>query len=231
MPSGLTFPLPLSSRINGGNVHLVSPPYLRPPRESPRSASSTPSIPPPFPTSSSILSANPVMGDRVVQDLLAELERAKQLAREERRKAGIAVDGEDEDEEDYMGFVPLIEKLGKMKVKDSDSIDRFWVPTDSESDDDEKFSPDEVKKRLDEFEKKCKRHSELFKNFAVAVVGLEEDDEDFSETKEKDNILIEKFSAIEEKLEEKLAELDRAFERKAGSWKRKLTILLRKEIP
>ncbi|RWW30880.1 hypothetical protein GW17_00004519 [Ensete ventricosum] len=168
MPSGLTFPLPLSSRINGGNVHLVSPPYLRPPRESPRSASSTPSIPPPFPTSSSILSANPVMGDRVVQDLLAELERAKQLAREERRKAGIALDGEDEDEEDYMGFVPLIEKLGKMKVKDSDSIDRFWVPTDSESDDDEKFSPDEVKKRLDEFEKKCKRHSELFKNFAVA---------------------------------------------------------------
>ncbi|CAL9152398.1 unnamed protein product [Musa hybrid cultivar] len=87
------------------------------------------------------------MGDRVVQDLLAEVERAKQLAREERRKAGIALDGEDEG--DYMWVVPLIEKLEKTKVKNSDSINRFWVPTDSESDDDERFSPDEVKKRLD----------------------------------------------------------------------------------
>ncbi|CAL9084684.1 unnamed protein product [Musa textilis] len=67
------------------------------------------------------------MGDRVVQDLLAEVERAKQLAGEERRKAGIALDGEDEGEGDYMGVVPLIEKLEKMKVKDSDSINRFFL--------------------------------------------------------------------------------------------------------
>lgn len=44
--------------------------------------------------------------------------------------------------------------------------------------------------------------------------GLEEDDEDIRETKEKDNILIEKFNAIEEKLEEKLEELDHAFRKK-----------------
>lgn len=103
-----------------------------------------------------------------MQQLLAEVEREKQMAREERRKAGVALDGEDEDEEDYMGVTPLIEKLEKKKAKDLDGTDRFWVPTDSESDDDERFSPDEVKKRLDEFEKKCKRHAELLKNFAEA---------------------------------------------------------------
>ncbi|KAJ8492871.1 hypothetical protein OPV22_014592 [Ensete ventricosum] len=284
------------------------------------------SIPQPFPTHTTPyafrsvrpFSTNPVMGDRVVQGLLAEVEREKQKAREERRKAGVALDGEDEDEEeeDYMGVTPLIEKLEKKKAKDLDSIDRLWVPTDSESDDDERFSPDEVKKRVDEFEKKCKRHAELLKNFAEAetldeahkwmtkidkfeqrhlklpleyrVIGdlmnrlkestgkerfillqklnravrlmdckeaydpnnpanfgviqhrqvaspddivdsagfdkeksmihgasLEEDDEDFSERKEQDDILIEKLNAIEKKLEEKLAELDHTFGKKS----------------
>ncbi|RZS04418.1 hypothetical protein BHM03_00034745 [Ensete ventricosum] len=140
------------------------------------------SIPQPFPTHTTPyafrsvrpFSTNPVMGDRVVQGLLAEVEREKQKAREERRKAGVALDGEDEDEEeeDYMGVTPLIEKLEKKKAKDLDSIDRLWVPTDSESDDDERFSPDEVKKRVDEFEKKCKRHAELLKNFAEAGTSL-----------------------------------------------------------
>lgn len=48
----------------------------------------------------------------------------------------------------------------------------------------------------------------------IQGAGLEEDYEDFSETKETDNILIEKFNAIEEKLEEELAELDHAFGKK-----------------
>ncbi|CAD5173727.1 unnamed protein product [Musa acuminata subsp. malaccensis] len=203
------------------------------------------------------------MGDRVVQDLLAEVERAKQLAQEERRKAGIALDGEDEG--DYMRVVPLIEKLEKTKVKDSDSINRFWVPTDSESDGDQRFSPDEVKKRLDssrrsasatrsfsrtfrretldeahkwmtKIDKFEQRHLKLRLEYRhqqvgspedivdsadfekektmIQGAGLEEDEEDFSETKEIDNILIEKFNAIEEKLEEKLAELDHAFGKK-----------------
>ena len=76
-----------------------------------------------------------------------------------------------EEEEDYIGVGPLIEKLEKKKVKDLDNIDQFWEPTDSESDDDERFTPDEVKKRADEFEKKCKRHAELLKNFAEAGTG------------------------------------------------------------
>lgn len=106
----------------------------------------------------------------MVQELLAEVEREKQRDREEKRKAGIEVD-EEEEEEDYMGVGPLIEKLEKKKIKDLDDIDQFWEPTDSESDDDERFSPGEVKKRADEFEKKCKRHGELLKNFAEAGTG------------------------------------------------------------
>ncbi|XP_008808874.2 uncharacterized protein LOC103720772 [Phoenix dactylifera] len=260
-------------------------------------------------------SASTVMGDRVVQELLAEVEREKQREREEKKKAGIEVD-EEEEEEDYMGVGPLIEKLEKKKVKDLDNIDQFWAPTDSESDDDERFSPDEVKKRAEEFEKKCKRHAELLKNFAEAetldeahkwmtridkfeerylklpleyrVIGdlmnrlketterkdrfillqklnravrlmeckeaydpnnpgnfgviqrqhvgspedvvdnagferekqmiqgasLGEDDEDFSEAKEKDDLLLEKLNAIEKRIEEKLAELDHTFGKK-----------------
>lgn len=41
-----------------------------------------------------------------------------------------------------------------------------------------------------------------------------EEDEDFSEAKEKDDVLIEKINAIEKKLEEKLAELDHTFGKK-----------------
>nr|CAD1835782.1 unnamed protein product [Ananas comosus var. bracteatus] len=261
---------------------------------------------------------NPVMGHRVVQELLAEAERERQREREERRKAGVDVaDDDDEEEEDYMGVGPLIEKLEKKRAREADSaFDMFWEPTDSDSDeDDERFSPDEIKKRLDEFDRKCKRHSELLKNFAEAetldeahkwmtkidkfeqrhlklpleyrVIGdmmnrlkestgkerfillqklnravrlmeckeaydpnnpanfgviqhqqvgspddlvdnagfekekqmiqgarLEEDDEDFSEAKERDDALIEKLNAIEKKLEEKLAELDHTFGKK-----------------
>ncbi|XP_073004404.1 uncharacterized protein [Typha latifolia] len=259
-------------------------------------------------------SAAGISGDRVVQELLAEVERERQREREEKKKAGIDVE-EEEEEEDYMGVGPLIEKLEKRKAKEIENVEQFWEPTDSESDDDERYSPDEVKRRLDEFEKKCKRHGELLKNFAEAetldeahkwmtkidkfeqrhlklpleyrVIGdmmnrlkeatgkdrfillqklnravrmmeckeaydpnnpanfgiiqhqqvgspddivdntgfekekqmiqgaaLEEDDEDFSESKERDDILIEKINAIEKKLEEKLADLDHTFGKK-----------------
>lgn len=115
------------------------------------------------------------MGDGEVHELLAEVEREKQREREEKRKAGIEVD-EEEEEEDYMGVGRLIEKLENKKVKDLDNIDQFWEPTDSESDDDERFSPDEVKKRADEFEKKSKRHAELLKSFAEAVLKFKKED-------------------------------------------------------
>lgn len=103
----------------------------------------------------------------MIQELLAEVEREKQLEREEKRKAGIEID-EAEDEEDYMGVGPLIEKLEKKKAKELENIDQFWEPTDSESDDDERWSPDEVNKRKAEWEKKCNRHKELLTNFAEA---------------------------------------------------------------
>lgn len=107
-------------------------------------------------------------GDRVVQELLAEVERERQLEREEKRKAGVVLgdDDGDSESEDYMGVTPLIEKLEKKKAKELENIDQFWEPTDSESDDDERYSVEEVKKRVDAFENKCKRFGELLKSFA-----------------------------------------------------------------
>lgn len=49
---------------------------------------------------------------------------------------------------------------------------------------------------------------------AIQGADLEEDEEDFSEAKEKDDILTEKLNAIEKKLEEKLEELDHTFGKK-----------------
>ncbi|KAJ0972488.1 hypothetical protein J5N97_020447 [Dioscorea zingiberensis] len=108
-----------------------------------------------------------ISGDRVVQELLAEVERERQLEREEKRKAGLLLsDDDDAEKEDYMGVAPLIEKLERKMARELQNIDQFWEPTDSESDDEERFSVDEVKKRTDAFENKCKRHGELLKNFA-----------------------------------------------------------------
>ncbi|WOL04853.1 hypothetical protein Cni_G13575 [Canna indica] len=90
-------------------------------------------------------------------ELLAEVEWEKQLAREAQRKDGLALEDVDE-EEDYLGIAPLIERLEKKQVKDLENVDQYWEPTNSESDDDKRFSSVEVKKQLDEFEKKCKRH-------------------------------------------------------------------------
>lgn len=110
------------------------------------------------------------MGDRIVQELLAEVEREKQLEREERRKKGL--EPLDDENEDYMGVGPLIEKLERKKTKDLENIEQFWEPTDSDSDeDDERYSPEELQRNADIFEKKCKRHAELLKNFAEAGIS------------------------------------------------------------
>lgn len=112
-------------------------------------------------------SANPIQGDRIVRELLAEVEREKQLEREERKKKGLEP-LEDEDE-DYMGVGPLIEKLERRRAKEPENIEQFWEPTDSDSDeDDERYSAEEIQKNMDIFEQKCKRHGELLKNFAEA---------------------------------------------------------------
>lgn len=105
--------------------------------------------------------------DRAIQDLLAEVEREKQREREEKRRAGEAVD-EEAEEEDFMGVGPLIEKWEKRIAKETGDDEAWEIPTDSDSDDDERFSPQEVKKRVEEFEKKHKRHEELLHKFVEA---------------------------------------------------------------
>ncbi|KAL5545694.1 hypothetical protein UlMin_005381 [Ulmus minor] len=106
--------------------------------------------------------------DRVAQDLLAEVEKDRQREREQRKRAGLDTkDIDEEDQEDYMGVMPLIEKLEKEKLKEVGDLNRYEEPTDSDSDEDEEASDDETK-RLDQFQRKFKRHEELLKNFAEA---------------------------------------------------------------
>ncbi|KAL6848429.1 hypothetical protein ACP4OV_021723 [Aristida adscensionis] len=263
-----------------------------------------------------------IQSERAVHELLAELERERQREREERRAMAGKEEGEkgeeeEEEEEDYLGVKPLIEKLERRKAKEAAAADEgFWEPTDSDSDeDDERYTPDAIKRRVDEFERKCKRHAELLRSFAEAetldeahkwmtkidrfeerhlklpleyrVIGDmmnrlkdatgkerfillqklnravrlmevkeaydpsnpanfgliqhqqvgspedivlnagfdkerqmiqgaddENDDEEFNETKERDDMLIEKLNAIEKKIEEKLADLDHTFGKK-----------------
>ncbi|TQD75280.1 hypothetical protein C1H46_039199 [Malus baccata] len=87
------------------------------------------------------------------QDLLVEVERETQREREQRKRAGLDTkDINREDEEDYMGIMPLIEKLEKEKLNDTGDLNLYDEPTDSDSDeDDERFTPDAIKKRFDEF--------------------------------------------------------------------------------
>lgn len=109
------------------------------------------------------------MSDRAVEDLLAEVEREKQRERDDRKRKGLDTkDIDDEDQEDYMGVMPLIEKLEKEKLKDTPNLDLFEEPTDSDSDEDDDETVGANEKRLEEFEKKHKRHAELLKNFAEA---------------------------------------------------------------
>lgn len=105
--------------------------------------------------------------------LQAQVERQKQKEREERIRMGLdTADIDAEDNEDYLGVGPLIDKLEKEKIKHppNPEIDMmFEEPTDSESDeDDDRFSPEAVQKRSDDFERKFERHKEILKNFTDA---------------------------------------------------------------
>ncbi|CAK9170494.1 unnamed protein product [Ilex paraguariensis] len=75
-----------------------------------------------------------------------------------------------EDEEDYMGVGLIIEKLEKEKLKDPDvNLNLYEEAIDSDTnDDDERFTPDAIKKRSDKFKKKFKWHEELLKSFTNA---------------------------------------------------------------
>ncbi|KAL5200102.1 hypothetical protein ABZP36_021305 [Zizania latifolia] len=262
-----------------------------------------------------------IQNERVIYDLLAELERERQRDREDKASqpgsdAAASADSDSDEDEDYLGVKPLIEKLERRKAKEEAAQDDFWEPTDSDSDEeDERYSADAIKRRVDEFDRKCKRHSELLRSFAEAetlddahkwmtkinkfeerhlklpleyrVIGDmmnrlkdatgkerflllqklnravrimeckeaydpanpanfgiiqhqqvvstedivvnegferekqmiqgaddEDEEEEFNETKEKDDILIEKLNAIEKKIEDKLAQLDHTFGKK-----------------
>lgn len=108
-----------------------------------------------------------------MHELLAQVERERQRERQDRR----AKDGKDqeeepeeeEEEEDYMGVKPLIEKLERRKAKEAAADEGFWEPTDSDSDeDDERYTDEAIERRVDEFERKCKRHGEYLQSFAEA---------------------------------------------------------------
>ncbi|KAM7463534.1 hypothetical protein LguiA_031655 [Lonicera macranthoides] len=107
---------------------------------------------------------------RAIQELLAEVERDKQRDRDERKRAGLdTADIDAEDLEDYMGVGPLIDKLEKEKLKDpGGDLNRYEEPTDSDSDDDERFTSEAVEKRTANFEKKYNRFQDLLKNFTDA---------------------------------------------------------------
>ncbi|KAF3432630.1 hypothetical protein FNV43_RR23732 [Rhamnella rubrinervis] len=102
-----------------------------------------------------------------IQGLLAEVEKERQREREQRRRAGLDTkDIDQEDDEDYLGVMPLIKNLEKEKLKNTGDLNMYEEPTDSDSDeDDERFAPDVVKKRFEVFQRKAMRHQELLKNF------------------------------------------------------------------
>jgi len=112
-----------------------------------------------------------IQSERAVHELLAEVERERQRERQDRRASEGAQDEEaaEEEEEDYLGVKPLIEKLERRKAKEAAADEGYWEPTDSDSDEeDERYTPDAIKRRVDEFERKCKRHGELLRSFAEA---------------------------------------------------------------
>lgn len=103
---------------------------------------------------------------------MAEVEKDREREREQRKRAGLDTkDIDEEDKEDYMGLMPYIEKLEKEKLKNVGDLNRYEEPSDSDSDnDDERFTPDAIKKRFDEFQRKFKRHKELLRNFIEAGI-------------------------------------------------------------
>ncbi|PAN03557.1 hypothetical protein PAHAL_1G002100 [Panicum hallii] len=112
-----------------------------------------------------------IQSERAVHELLAEVERERQRERQDcrAREGGQEEEAKEEEEEDYLGVKPLIEKLERRKAKETAADEGYWEPTDSDSDEeDERYTPDAIKRRVDEFERKCKRHGELLRSFAEA---------------------------------------------------------------
>ncbi|KFK40948.1 hypothetical protein AALP_AA2G065400 [Arabis alpina] len=106
-------------------------------------------------------SASTISPERVVRDLLAEVEKEKQREREERQRQGLdCKDIDDEDQEDYLGIEPFIDMLKKQNLKDDGELNRREESSDSDSELDE-VDWDEERKKQDIFSNKFQRHKEL----------------------------------------------------------------------
>ncbi|KNA22083.1 hypothetical protein SOVF_037280 [Spinacia oleracea] len=114
--------------------------------------------------------------EKTLQNLKKEAEIEKHREREEKRKAGIFVDEAiEEEEEDWMGVNPLIERLEKEDAKTYGMHDKMkWDPsfeeaTDSDSEDDAWEDPEfqeETRKFNLMVERKFKRYQGLLNGFA-----------------------------------------------------------------
>ncbi|KAL3833935.1 hypothetical protein ACJIZ3_008671 [Penstemon smallii] len=107
--------------------------------------------------------------DRALQELTYEEERERQREREERIKAGLpTADLDAEDEEDYMGVDPLIEKLMKEEAKgDNNKLMQYEEATDSESED-EQSAAEASEEKVKIFDKKFEKYEELLDKFNKA---------------------------------------------------------------
>lgn len=71
-----------------------------------------------------------------------------------------------EADEDYLGVTPLIEKI--QAQRDTGDPNARQEPDYDSDQDDERFKPEAMKKRRDQFRRKFKRHRELLDNFTDA---------------------------------------------------------------
>ncbi|KAL9271979.1 hypothetical protein AKJ16_DCAP22651 [Drosera capensis] len=121
---------------------------------------------------------------RAVDELLAEVEREKHLEREAKKRAGLEIE-ENEEEEDFMGAGELIERLEKQALKESEEgKDGFGFEEETEEDDDgdDRFEDGiAARRRVREREveerelldKKFAKHGDLINNFANAETHSE----------------------------------------------------------
>lgn len=94
------------------------------------------------------------------------MEKDKQREREERLRQGLdCKDIDDEDQEDYLGIEPFLEKLKKQNLKDDGELNRREESSDSDSELDE-VDWDEERKKEDIFNKKFQRHKELLQTLS-----------------------------------------------------------------
>ncbi|KAL2936112.1 30S ribosomal protein S5 [Bienertia sinuspersici] len=110
-----------------------------------------------------------------IKNLDREIEIEENKEKEEKRKAGIPVN--DEEEEDFMGVNPLIEKLEKEDTKNYGMHDKVkWDPSfeeetdsDTEDEEDEDFEiADEIRKHDLMVDRKIERYHQLLMEFAGA---------------------------------------------------------------